>query len=234
MTNTRFDCVYNTREEARQAEKEYAEIKQQLSVSLEKAALAPIKVRIGAANLPDKIKFELNKLAFEMENAPELKKVQSINALAVIALNGLIVIGFQVTISATEALHETHVIRNGVEMLMHQHTIVENPSIVDGFKNGIGIFGKSIVTFFLGAFADYINGFSGTLDGHIMWMLFGWIKALWDNLWLALERYFITLWYTFRQSSNPLYCIGYAVSTLFSWSILLRLSKSEEDQLKQK
>lgn len=231
---TKFDRIYDTREEARQAEKEYVEIKQQLSASMEAAALAQIKMRIGTANLPDKIKSELNKLVFEVENAPELKKVRSINALAAIALIALIIIGFPVTISATQALHETHVIRNGVEMLMHQHTIVEKPSIMDGLKNGIGVFGKSIVTYFLGAFADYIDGFSGTLDGNIMWMLFGWIKALWDNLWLALERYFITLWYTFRQSSNPLYCIGYAVSTLFSWSILLRLSKSEEEQLKQK
>ena len=144
----------------------------------------------------------------------------------------MIAIGACLPITATPELHDMHVLYHGQELLLHDHNVVSGAlGIVEGLKNGAAVFGKSVLTLFLNAFADYLDGFHGTLDGHIFWMLFGWIKALWDNIWLTFCRYGASLWYTFRQSNGIGYCAGYITSTVISWVICSHLSKTEEEQV---
>ena len=152
--------------------------------------------------------------------------------VAILLLIAMIAIGACLPITATPELHDMHVLYHGQELLLHDHNVVSGAlGIVEGLKNGAAVFGKSVLTLFLNAFADYLDGFHGTLDGHIFWMLFGWIKALWDNIWLTFCRYGASLWYTFRQSNGIGYCAGYITSTVISWVICSHLSKTEEEHV---
>ncbi len=230
---TVFGRVYDSREKAKQIKAEYEEIKKQLEDPLTPRQLQELKCRIQENDFPNDIKDELNHLAYEVENKKELVKVWSVNFVAAVIVIAMLIIGWNLKISATEALHETHVMKNGIELLLHDHVITDTLTFVDGLKNNVVVFSKSIICVVLGAFADYLDGFNGAVNGHIMWLLLGWVKTLCDNIWLGLERYFVSLWYTFRQSTDVAYCAGYIISTACSWLALIRLSK-EEDKLVQK
>ncbi len=227
---TAFDRVYDSREKAKQVKAEYEQIRKQLECPLTPIQIQELKCRIQEGDFPNSIKDELNHLTYEVENKKELVKVRSVNAVAAVIVIAMLIIGWNLKISATEALHETHYMKNGIDLLLHDHIITNTLTFVDGLKNSVVVFSKSIICVVLGAFADYMDGFNGSVD--IIWLLLGWVKTLCDNIWLGLQRYFVSLWYTFRQSTDISYCAGYIISTACSWLALIRLSK-EEDKLVQ-
>ena len=229
---TLFGKVYPSRETVQDVLEIYNDMKRRLDNNPSPQQCANIRYRLEALDLAEEEKVKVRKLIFECENKKELKKIRSINFVAILLLIAMIAIGACLPITATPELHDMHVLYHGQELLLHDHNVVSGAlGIVEGLKNGAAVFGKSVLTLFLNAFADYLDGFHGTLDGHIFWMLFGWIKALWDNIWLTFCRYGASLWYTFRQSNGIGYCAGYITSTVISWVICSHLSKTEEEHV---
>lgn len=229
---TLFGKVYPNRETVQDVLEIYNDMKRRLDNNPSPQQCANIRYRLEALDLAEEEKVKVRKLIFECENKKELKKIRSINFVAILLLIGMIAIGACLPITATPELHDMHVLYHGQELLLHDHNVVSGAlGIVEGLKNGAAVFGKSVLTLFLNALADYLDGFHGTLDGHIFWMLFGWIKALWDNIWLTFCRYGASLWYTFRQSNGIGYCAGYITSTVISWVICSHLSKTEEEHV---
>ncbi|WP_455560079.1 hypothetical protein, partial [Agathobaculum hominis] len=98
--------------------------------------------------------------------------VYSIFSLLILAI---IIAAIFVRVTVTPSF-EAHSIRvMGYEMLISRHQTAPVLTAVDGLKNGILVFGETIVAFFMEGFSDFIAGFHFHFIGNALWLLFGWM-----------------------------------------------------------
>ena len=88
----------------------------------------------------------------------------------------------------------------GYEMLISRHQTAPVLTAVDGLKNGILVFGETIVAFFMEGFSDFIAGFHFHFIGNALWLLFGW-------MWIIIHK----------NSTSIGYLASYIGSALVPW-----------------
>lgn len=102
---TLFGKVYPNRETVQDVLEIYNDMKRRLNNNPSPQQCANIRYRLEALDLAEEEKVKVRKLIFECENKKELKKIRSINFVAILLLIGMIAIGACLPITATPELH---------------------------------------------------------------------------------------------------------------------------------
>ena len=105
----------------------------------------------------------------------------------------------------------------GYEMLISRHQTAPVLTAVDGLKNGILVFGETIVAFFMEGFSDFIAGFHFHFIGNALWLLFGWMWIIIKETLISIGRYFVTIVMIGKESTSIGYLASYICSALVPW-----------------
>ena len=117
----------------------------------------------------------------------------------------------------------------GIPLLIRKIELVEDLGFIDGFKNGLLIFGQSVWICFLEGLADYLDGFRFGLIGNVVWAFLGLFAVTFKEILVLLARYFVTLFVAFFQKAALPYYIGYMIGA----AIPLAVSQLSFDEDKQ-
>ena len=145
---------------------------------------------------------------------PSQKAVDTIISLLILAI---IIAAIFVRVTVTPSF-EAHSIRvMGYEMLISRHQTAPVLTAVDGLKNGILVFGETIVAFFMESFSDFIAGFHFHFIGNALWLLFGWMWIIIKETLVSIGRYFVTIVMIGKEYTSIGYLASYIGSALVPW-----------------
>lgn len=238
--------LYNSVEEKKTVEKEYHKIKTKLMMHPDHTEIAYIRKQLDTLDFPEQAYSEIeaglapyegtspssqpaqsaNHKAPSTSSAastssapsssatPSQKAVDTIISLLILAI---IIAAIFVRVTVTPSF-EAHSIRvMGYEMLISRHQTAPVLTAVDGLKNGILVFGETIVAFFMEGFSDFIAGFHFHFIGNALWLLFGWMWIIIKETLVSIGRYFVTIVMIGKESTSIGYLASYIGSALVPW-----------------
>lgn len=238
--------LYNSVEEKKAVEKEYHKIKTKLMMHPDHTEIAYIRKQLDTLDFPEQAYSEIeaglapyegtspssqpaqsaNHKALSTFSAastssapsssttPSQKAVDTIISLLILAI---IIAAIFVRVTVTPSF-EAHSIRvMGYEMLISRHQTASVLTAVDGLKNGILVFGETIVAFFMEGFSDFIAGFHFHFIGNALWLLFGWMWIIIKETLVSIGRYFVTIVMIGKESTSIGYLASYIGSALVPW-----------------
>lgn len=202
---------YPTREAARAAETVYAQIRADFETGNPRKNGDTFRQWIKGADFSDEIKCELENELFQLENSKELKTIKTLSLLSGIILLAIVIGSYFFSISGTEAYANKSVVIGGIPLLIRKAEVVEQLGFTDGFKNGLLVFGHSIIASLAEGVSNYLDGFHFGLIGNAVWLFLGLFVIIIKVFLLAIARYFVTLFVAFFQQGPLLYYIGYII-----------------------
>lgn len=237
-----IDCtflgkLYNSAEEKKAVEKEYHRIKTKLMMHPDHTEIAYIREQLDTLDFPEQAYSEIEAGLASYEGSspvsqsaphnaassssassnsvtPSQKAVDTIISLLILAI---IIAAIFVRVTVTPSF-EAHSIRvMGYEMLISRHQTAPVLTVVDGLKNGILVFGETIVAFFMEGFSDFIAGFHFHFIGNALWLLFGWMWIVIKETLVSIGRYFVTIVMIGKESTSIGYLASYIGSALIPW-----------------
>lgn len=229
MARTVLDKEYATREAAQAAERTYRQIERDLQTGHPRRNGEKFRKRIQDADFSDTAKQRLLDKLFQAENAKELKLAKIFSAFSAAVILAIVIGSYFFTLSGTAEYANRSVMIHGIPLLIRKVKIVEDLDFIDGFKNGLLVFGQSVCVCFLEGLADYLNGFRFGLIGNVAWTFLGLLAIVLKEILLLLARYFVTLFVAFFQKAAFPYYIGYIIGS----AIPLAVSQLSFDEDKQ-
>ena len=156
---------------------------------------------------------------FQHENAKELKTVKKLSTISTVLL--LVIVGLTIAfgLKFTPALAAKKIPLFGYNLVMPAEEVSDHLGYIDGLRNGALVFGHAVVEIFVGAFYDYVDGFSYGFIGNIIWAFLGIVWELVKYMFLAIARYFVTIVLAFFQRATLGYYVGYLISAAIPFAI---------------
>ena len=173
------------------------------------------------AELPDDLKASLQATLFQHENAKELKTAKKLSSVSAVLLLAILGLTIAFGLKYTPALAAKNVPLFGYNLVMPAEEVSDHLGYIDGLRNGALVFGHAVVEIFVGAFYDYVDGFSYGFIGNIIWAFLGIVWELVKYMFLAIARYFVTIVLAFFQRATLGYYVGYIISAAISRSSTL-------------
>ena len=229
IARTVLDKEYATREAAQAAERTYRQIERDLQTGHPRRNGEKFRKRIQDADFSDTAKQRLLDKLFQAENAKELKLAKIFSAFSAAVILAIVIGSYFFTLSGTAEYANRSVMIHGISLLIRKVEIVEDLGFIDGFKNGLLVFGQSVWVCFLEGLADYLGGFRFGLIGNAVWTFLGLLAIILKEIFLLLVRYFVTLFVVFFQKAAFPYYIGYIIGS----AIPLAVSQLSFDKDKQ-
>lgn len=220
---------YPTREAAQKAEQEYQKIEADLQTGKPRKNGDVFRRRIQEADFSDMVREQLLDKLFQAENAPELKAAKIFSTFSAATLLVIVIGSYFFTLSGTAEYANRNVMIHGISLLIRKVEIVEDMGFIDGFKNGLLVFGQSVCVCFLEGLADYLDGFRFGLIGNVVWTFLGLLAIMVKEILLLLARYLVTLFVVFFQKASFPYYIGYVIGTAIPFAVS-QLSFDEDKQ----
>lgn len=220
---------YPTREAAQAAEYTYQQIERDLQTGQPRKHGEEFRRRIQNADFSDTVKQQLMDKLFQAENAKELKAVKILSIFSATVILAIVIGSYFFTLSGTTEYANRSVVIRGIPLLIRKIELVEDLGFIDGFKNGLLIFGQSVWICFLEGLADYLDGFRFGLIGNVVWAFLGLFAVTFKEILVLLARYFVTLFVAFFQKAALPYYIGYMIGA----AIPLAVSQLSFDEDKQ-
>lgn len=128
---------------------------------------------IDNAELPDDLKASLQATLFQHENAKELKTAKKLSSVSAVLLLAILGLTIAFGLKYTPALAAKNVPLFGYNLVMPAEEVSDHLGYIDGLRNGALVFGHAVVEIFVGAFYDYVDGFSYGFIGNIIWAFLG-------------------------------------------------------------
>lgn len=208
---TTLDKEYPSREAARAAEEEYESIQPTFSQESPRKNPVEIRKRIENADFSESIRRQLLDQLFQYENAVELKTAKVFTAISTIIIFAIVIGSYFFQLSGTEEFSRKDVIVKGVSLMITDVQVDNDLTFLDGLKNGIVVFGRSVGEIFVDGFFDYIGGFDYGLLGNILRGFLGLIWVILKEFILFIPRYIVSLIVTLIQQASISYYIGYVI-----------------------
>lgn len=216
---TAFGMEYPTRERASAARQTYELLSRQVAAPDAGQNAAALRGAIANAELPEELKLSLKDTLFQHENAKELKTVKKLSTISTVLL--LVIVGLTIAfgLKFTPALAAKKIPLFGYNLVMPAEEVSDHLGYIDGLRNGALVFGHAIVEIFVGAFYDYVDGFSHGFIGNIIWAFLGIAWELIKYMFLAIIRYLVTIVLAFFQRATLGYYVGYLISAAIPFAI---------------
>ena len=205
--------VYPTREEARAAERTYEQIKSKFSTGDPRKNGDKFRKYIDTADFSEEIKSELLTELFQLENDKEIRAVNRISSICTVLLLGIIILSYLFHIAGTTEFARKGIFVLDIPLKLTDIKIVEELSFLEGFQNGLAVFGQSIGNVFVDGFLEYIHGFDYGFLGNIIWGFLGLFWVIVKQMIAVIPRYLVSLCVTFFQSASIGYYFGYVVGS---------------------
>ena len=209
---TAFNREYPTREQATAAKQAYELLSKQVAAPDAGKNAEALRSTIAKAELPEELKSSLKGTLFQHENAKELKTAKKLSAISAVLLLSIVGLTIAFGLKFTPALAEKNVSLFDQNLVMPAEIVSNDLGYIDGLRNGALIFGHAIVEVFVGAFYDYVDGFSYGFIGNIIWAFLGIVCVLIKYMLFAIVRYFVTIVLAFFQRATIGYYVGYLIS----------------------
>lgn len=221
---------YLTREAARDAEQQYQQIQSDFVTGNPRKNGAKFRERIGATDLSDEIRAQLLDQLFQLENAREIKTAKAFSNISAVILLAIVIASYFFHLSGTSEFVRKDIVIKGVSLMVTDVQETGQLMFLDGLKNGLVVFGRSMGDIFVNGFWEYVHGFDHGLIGNILWAVLGlfWIVA--KQFLIGIARYFVSLVVTAIQAAPIRYYIGYVIGS----GIPLAVSQLSFDEDKQK
>ena len=216
---TAFGMEYPTRERAAAAKKKYELLSRQVASPDAKKNAEMLRKVIDNAELPDDMKASLQATLFQHENAKELKTAKKLSSVSAVLLLAILGLTIAFGLKYTPALAAKDVPLFGYNLVMPAEEVSDHLGYIDGLRNGALVFGHAVVEIFVGAFYDYVDGFSYGFIGNIIWAFLGIVWELVKYMFLAIARYFVTIVLAFFQRATLGYYVGYIISAAIPFTI---------------
>lgn len=216
---TAFGMEYPTRERAAAAKKKYELLSRQVASPDAKKNAEMLRKVIDNAELPDDLKASLQATLFQHENAKELKTAKKLSSVSAVLLLAILGLTIAFGLKYTPALAAKNVPLFGYNLVMPAEEVSDHLGYIDGLRNGALVFGHAVVEIFVGAFYDYVDGFSYGFIGNIIWAFLGIVWELVKYMFLAIARYFVTIVLAFFQRATLGYYVGYIISAAIPFAI---------------
>jgi len=220
---------YATREDAREAERQYHQIRADFTTGNPRKNGAKFRERIESIDVTDEIREELLGELFQLENAREIKVAKTFSTVSGIILVTIIVASYIFHLSGTDEFARKDVIVKGVSLMITDIQQTDELSFLDGLKNGLVVFGRSFGDIFVNGFFEYTGGFTYGLLGNVLWAFWGLFWVFIKQVLLGIARYFVSLVVTIIQTAPIRYYIGYVIGA----AIPLAVSQLSFDEDKQ-
>ena len=163
----------------------------------------------------------------------ELQKLKKTNRMRVwicrILLLLIIVSSIRSTFLVKPAYLEKDPTLLGAKLSNTHATISKNLGLEEGIKNGMTICGRSIWDNLSEAFHSYIDGFSGTILGKILWGILGIIYIPLKFYFLFFIRYAVTWFLLLTQKAGIMYYISYLAASYATFMVLVRAINGDKE-----